>query len=59
MPVKIQEVIIQTKLKAANNTPESVSPKGNSNRESQKFEQKLRFMCREAMENLLQEKQQR
>jgi hypothetical protein len=58
MPVKIQELVIQTKVRS-NNSSMNDSNKPISSQELRKFENRLRHVCIEAMENLLQQKQER
>ena len=59
MPVKIQELVIQTKLKPNNTSADNTQSTAPSQQELRKFERKLRHLCLEAMQNLLQKSQER
>jgi len=59
MPVKIQELIIQTKLKPNNSSTDSAQSTIPSQQDLRKFERRLRHLCLEAAQNLLQESKQR
>ncbi|OJW73579.1 MAG: hypothetical protein BGO68_03025 [Candidatus Amoebophilus sp. 36-38] len=59
MPVKIQELVIQTKLKPNNSSADGGQSSTPSQQDLRKFERKLRHLCLEAMQNLLQENQER
>jgi hypothetical protein len=56
MPVKIQELVIQTRIKPDSGSSEkSVAPRVNQ----QELERRIKYNCLQAIESLLREKQER